>query len=121
MKLEKGIKMFMTKWVNNMRKGAPLGKRPRTATAKKLYSDGLRKSIEFIKLKSKPIIQMNLYGLFVDKGHRTRGVTKVPAQPFIDKSFSDTVQQMEEVLPDEIAKQVFKKTDFIFGKYKKIG
>ena len=97
MSLKKGIARFTKKWVKNMQAKAPV----RTGTLK-----------NSIKALSGPqgLITMVYYGQFVDSGHRTRGTTKVPPNPkpdgFIDPAFDLTADQMEEVLPEEIFKEM---------------
>ena len=125
MKLEKAISRFMIKWVNNMKKLAPVGKRPRTEAASKLYAQGLKKSIKFRKLQSKPVITMNLYGKFVNDGHRTRGVTKLGPNPspdgFISPAWEATTKNMEEKLPDEVFQILDDKFGEVLKKYRQIG
>jgi len=120
MSLKKGLARFMNQWVNNMKKITPVGKRPRPASAKKLYPEPLKESIEYIQT-AKPIIQMNLYGMYVNSGHRTRGTSKVPPNPFINKSFDTTFDEMENELPDEVFDLFNKEFKLVFDKYKKIG
>ena len=120
MNIQKGIDRFMSKWVNNMKKITPVGKRPRPASARKLYTNPLKESIEYID-KGKPIIQMNLYGMYVNSGHRTRGTSKVKPNPFINKSFDTTFDEMENELPDEVFDLFNKEFKLVFDKYKKIG
>lgn len=120
MKPDRAINRFVQLWVNNMIKITPVGKRPRTEAAEKLYSDPLKESIKKID-GGKPIIQMNLYGTFVNSGHRTRGTTKVPPNRFIDKSFDETVSQMEDKLPSEVFQIVENQFDSVLNKYRTIG
>ena len=120
MDIKKGLARFMNQWVNNMKKITPVGKRPRPASAKKLYPEPLKESIEYIQT-AKPIIQMNLYGTCVNSGHRTRGTTKVPPNRFIDKSFDQTVSQMEDKLPSEVFQIVENQFNSVLNKYRTIG
>ena len=123
MNIQKGIDRFMSKWVNNMKKITPVGKRPRPASARKLYTNPLKESIEYID-KGKPIIQMNLYGMYVNSGHRTRGTKKLGPNPapkgFIRPSFDDTFDEMESDLPDAVFDAFDKEFEFMF-KNAKIG
>jgi len=120
MSLKKGLSKLMNGWVSNMKKITPVGKRPRPASAKKMYPKPLKESIKYIQ-KAKPIIQMNLYGMYVNSGHRTRGTSKVPPNPFINKSFDTTFDQMEDELPDAVFDLFNKEFKLVFDKYKKIG
>lgn len=120
MKIDRIINSFVQQWVNNMKKITPVGKRPRSKAAEKLYNNPLKDSI--VKIEAGiPIIQMNLYGTFVNSGHRTRGITKVPPNPFIAKSFAQTVSQMDEKIPAEVFKVIDNKFGTVLKKYKRIG
>ena len=124
MNIKKGLARFMNGWVNNMKKITPVGKRPRPSSAKKMYPKPLKDSIQYIQ-KAKPIIQINLYGMYVNSGHRTRGVTKLGPNPspdgFIRPSFDQTFDEMENELPDEVFDLFNKEFKMIFEKHGKIG
>lgn len=120
MKIDRIISSFVQQWVNNMKKITPVGKRPRSKAAEKLYSDPLKESIKKVEAGI-PIIQMNLYGMYVNSGHRTRGTTKVPPNPFIGKSFAETVSQMDEKIPAEVFKVVDNKFHTVLKQYRRIG
>jgi len=139
MDIKKGLARFMNGWVNNMKKITPVGKRPRPASAKKMYPKPkrprpasakkmypkpLKDSIQYIQ-KAKPILQMNLYGTYVNSGHRTRGTTKLGPNPspngFIRPSFDQTFDEMENELPDEVFDLFNKEFKMMFDKHGKIG
>jgi len=88
MSIQKGINKFASKWVKNMQEKVPV----RTGT--------LKKSIESID-RPKPVIDMMYYGQYVDSGTKY-----MKAQPFIDPAFDETFKDMEEVLPEEVFKQI---------------
>lgn len=97
MSLTKGINRFAKKWAKNMQDRAPV----RTGT--------LKDSIKQIP-GPEGLISMIYYGQFVNYGHRTRGTKKLGPNPspdgFIDPAFDETAKEMEEILPEEIFKEI---------------
>lgn len=108
MALQKEFDKFIKKWSENMAKIAPVGKRPRSNSAKQNYPQPLRESIKPLD-GPEPGVEMNLYGVFVDQGTRYQS-----KQPFIDPAFSKTAKEMEEELQDEVFDLVTKEMDKIF-------
>lgn len=106
MSLEKQINKFANLWARKMSKDAPVGKRPRSKSAKRLYNDPLNKSIKVLD-GPEPLISMNLYGVFVDGGTRYQS-----AQPFIDKAFDDAAKSAG----DEISDAAFEEIGILFDK-----
>jgi len=106
MSLDKSISKFTKDWAKRTAQNAPVGKRPRTNSAKALYPKPLNESIEVIP-GPEPLIGMNLYGVFVDQGTRYQ-----KAQPFIDKSFDQALDDSEDLLLEGI----FNELDNAFDK-----
>jgi len=100
MSLVKQINAFARKWATTMAKNAPVGKRPRSNSAKQLYPDPLNKSIQVVE-GPEPLIKMNLYGIYVDQGTRYQS-----AQPFIDRSFDTAAEQAGEEISDAAFEQI---------------
>ena len=111
MQLQKEFDKFVKKWAENMAKIAPVGKRPRSNSAKQNYPEPLRESIKPLD-GPEPGVEMNLYGAFVDQG--TRYIKGSSITPFIDPAFSKTAKEMEEELQDEVFDLVTKEMDKIF-------
>jgi len=100
MSIQRDIKGFTKKWAKTMSKNAPVGKRPRSNSAKRLYPEPLNKSIKPLEGPD-PGIAMNLYGIFVDQGTRY-----MSAQPFIDKSFDTAAEEAGEEITDAAFEQI---------------
>tara|TARA_R110000796_G_scaffold18159_3_gene55177 strand:+ start:282 stop:611 length:330 start_codon:yes stop_codon:yes gene_type:complete len=106
MSIEKEINKFAQSWVRKMAKDAPVGKRPRSKSAKSLYPEPLNKSITVLD-GPEPLISMNLYGVFVDEGTRY-----MSAQPFITKAFD----QAAKAAGDDISDAAFEEIGKLFDK-----
>jgi len=83
-----------------MAKDAPVGKRPRSNSAKQLYPDPLNKSIKVLD-GPEPLISMNLYGIYVDQGTRYQS-----AQPFIDKAFDEAAKDAGDTISDAAFEEI---------------
>tara|TARA_R110000796_G_scaffold69045_2_gene157733 strand:+ start:789 stop:1118 length:330 start_codon:yes stop_codon:yes gene_type:complete len=108
MSLTKEFNIFVKKWSENMAKIAPVGKRPRSNSAKQAYPQPLNKSIKPLE-GPEPGVEMNLYGAFVNSGTRYQ-----KEQPFIDPAFNKTSKDMEEEFTDEVFALVTKEMDKMF-------
>jgi len=106
MSLVKQINKFANLWAKRMAKDAPVGKRPRSNSAKQLYPNPLNKSIKVLD-GPEPLISMNLYGVYVDQGTRYQS-----AQPFIDKAFDQAAQDAG----DDISNAAFEEIGILFDK-----